>query len=112
SLIIDLAIEVRRSGLFVAELTSPPMSAGQEVFQEITKIASSFYNDLARRFKKINQLNGCSEAELFRKIVLLQHIMDRVINSHLKFPLFGDDKELTEYLLRLVEVTFEICAPS
>lgn len=107
--IIGLAIDARRSRLFVAELTSLPLSTGQETFQEITKIASSFYTDLARRFKKVDQLSGCSEAELFRKIVMLQHIIDRVTNTHLKFPLFADDEELAKYLLRLVEVTFETC---
>jgi hypothetical protein len=109
SSIIEHAIEVRRSNLFVRELVSPQLSKGQETIQEITKIASKFYNDLAKRFKRVSQLKGCSESEIFQKIALLFHIHDRVINTHIKFPVFSDDTELSEYLLRIVEVTFETC---
>jgi AcrR family transcriptional regulator len=109
SSIIEHAIEVRRSNLYVQELVSPQLSRGQETIQEITKIASKFYNDLAQRFKKVSELEDCSEAEIFRKIALLFHILDRVINTHIKFPVFSDDTELRGYLLRLVEVTFETC---
>ena len=109
SSIIEHAIEVRRSNLFVRELVSPQLSEGQEAFREIAKIASSFYHDLAKRFKKVSQLQGCSETEIFRKIALLFHIHDRVINTHIKFPVFSDDSELEDYLLRIVEVTFEAC---
>ncbi|MHA2142963.1 MAG: TetR/AcrR family transcriptional regulator [Candidatus Thorarchaeota archaeon] len=109
SSIIEHAIEARRSNLFVRELVSPQLSKGQDTFQEITNIASKFYNDLAKRFKKVGQLKDCSEAEMFRKIALLFHILDRVINTHIKFPVFSDDTELKDYLLRIVEVTFEIC---
>ena len=107
--IIEHAIEVRRSNLFVQELVSPQLSKGQETVQEITRIASKFYNDLAQRFTEVSQLKGCSEAEMFRKIALLFHILDRVINTHIKFPVFSDDDELRDYLLRIVEVTFEKC---
>lgn len=107
--IIEHAIEVRRSNLFVQELVSPQLSKGQETVQEITRIASKFYNDLAQRFTEVSQLKGCSEAEMFRKIALLFHILDRVINTHIKFPVFSDDAELRDYLLRIVEVTFEKC---
>ena len=107
--IIEHAIDVRRSNLFVRELLSPQLSEGQETFQEITKIASRFYNDLVQKFKKVNELRGCSEAEIFRKIALLFHILDRVINTHITFPIFSNDIELRAYLLRIVEVTFETC---
>ena len=107
--IIEHAIEVRRSNLFVQELVSPQLSKGQETVQEITRIASKFYNDLAQRFTEVSQLKGCSEAEMFRKIALLFHILDRVINTHIKFPVFSNDAELGDYLLRLVEVSFETC---
>ncbi|MFW9802482.1 MAG: TetR/AcrR family transcriptional regulator [Candidatus Thorarchaeota archaeon] len=109
SSIIEHAIEMRRSNLFTRELVNPQLSEGQEAFQEITRIASRFYNDLAKRFKKVSQLQGCSEAEIFRKIALLLHIHDRVINTHIKFPVFSDDSELRDYLLRIVEITFETC---
>jgi AcrR family transcriptional regulator len=109
SSIIEQAIEVRRSNLFVRELVTPQLNEGQEAFQEITKIASKFYNDLAQRFKKVSKLRGCSEAEIFRKIALLFHIHDRVINTHIRFPVFSGDSELEDYLLRIVEVTFETC---
>jgi len=109
SSIIEHAIEVRRSNLFVQELVSPQLSKGQETIQEITKIASKFYNDLVQRFKMVSELKDCSEAETFRKIALLFHILDRVINTHIKFPVFSNDTELRNYLLRIVEVTFEKC---
>jgi AcrR family transcriptional regulator len=109
SSIIERAIEVRRSNLYVQELVSPQLSKGQVTIQEITKIGSKFYNDLARRFKKVSQLKGCSEAEMFRRIALLFHILDRVINTHIKFPVFSNDTELREYLLRIVEVSFDKC---
>ncbi|MFW9799922.1 MAG: TetR/AcrR family transcriptional regulator [Candidatus Thorarchaeota archaeon] len=112
SSIIERAIEVRRSNLFVQELVSPQLGKGQEIFQEITKIATKFYNDLVQRFKKVIQLKECSEAEMFRKIALLLHILDRVINTHIRFPVFSDDTELGDYLLRIVEVTFETCNTS
>jgi AcrR family transcriptional regulator len=110
SSIIEHAIEVRRSNLFVQELVSPQLSSSQETYQEVTKIASNFYNDLVKRFRKVSQLKGCSEAETFRKIALLFHILDRVINTHIKFPVFSNDTELGDYLLRIVEVTFETCS--
>ncbi|MFW9787537.1 MAG: TetR/AcrR family transcriptional regulator [Candidatus Thorarchaeota archaeon] len=109
SSIIDNAIEVRRSNLFVQELVSPQLSKGQETMQEITKITSNFYNDLAQRFKRVSELKGCSEADIFRRIALLFHILDRVINTHIKFPVFSNDIELRNYLLRIVNVTFETC---
>ncbi|MHA2386629.1 MAG: TetR/AcrR family transcriptional regulator [Candidatus Thorarchaeota archaeon] len=112
SSIIEHAIEMRRSNLYVRELVSPQLSERQEAFQEITRIASKFYNDLAKKFKQVSQLKGCSESEIFRKIALLFHIHDRAINTHIKFPVFSNDRELNEYLLRLVEVTFETCNTS
>jgi AcrR family transcriptional regulator len=109
SSIIEHAIEVRRSNLFVQELVNPQLTGGLQTIQEITKIASSFYNDLAQRFRMVSQLKGCSEAEIFRKIALLFHIQDRAINTHIKFPVFSNDTELRDYLLRIVEVSFEKC---
>lgn len=110
STIIEHAIEVRRSNLFVQELVNPQLNRDQDTIQAITKIATNFYNDLAKKFKKVSQLKGCSEAEIFRKVALLFHIQDRVINTHIKFPVFSDDNELRRYLLRVVEVTFEVCS--
>ncbi|MFX1367223.1 MAG: TetR/AcrR family transcriptional regulator [Promethearchaeota archaeon] len=110
SSIIERAIEVRRSNLFVRELVSAQLNEGQETFKEITRITSKFYNDLAQRFRKVSQLKGCSEAELYRKIALTFHVIDGVINTHIKFPIFSNDTELGDYLLRIVEVSFETCS--
>lgn len=109
STIIEHAIEVRRSNLFVQELVNPQLNRDQDTIQEITKIATNFYNDLAKKFRKVRELNGCSEAEVFRKIALFFHILDRVINTHIKFPVFSNDGALRDYLLRVVDVTFEAC---
>ncbi|MFW9888663.1 MAG: TetR/AcrR family transcriptional regulator [Candidatus Thorarchaeota archaeon] len=109
SSIIEHAIEVRRSNLFVRELVTPQLNEGQEVFQEINKIATKFYNDLVARFRKVSKLRGCSEVELFRMIALTFHLLDIVINIHIKFPIFTNDTGLHDYLLRIVEVTFEKC---
>ncbi|MHA2083595.1 MAG: TetR/AcrR family transcriptional regulator [Candidatus Thorarchaeota archaeon] len=106
---IDVAIEVRRSNLFVEGLADPLLSAGHETYREFTNMVLRFYNDLARRFKRVDHLKDCSEAELFRRIVATLNIIDRVANIHVKFPLFADDRELAEYLLRVVEITFEAC---
>ncbi|MHA1907979.1 MAG: TetR/AcrR family transcriptional regulator [Candidatus Thorarchaeota archaeon] len=106
---IDTAIEVRRSNLFVEGLMAPLLSAGDETYREFTNMVLRFYNDLARKFKRVDQLQDCSEAELFRRIVAMLNILDRVTNIHVKFPLFADDRELAEYLLRVVKITFEVC---
>lgn len=106
SYMINAAIEIRRSNLFVAELATPLLSAGQETYREFTTMVSSFYHDLARRFKRVDQLKDYSEADLFRRINMMLNIVDRVANLHMKFPLFEDDRKLAEYLLRVVEITF------
>jgi len=110
SYMIDAAIAVRRSNLFVAELATPLLSAGLETYREFTSMVSRFYHDLALRFKKVEHLKDCSEAELYRRTVMMLNIADRAINIHMKFPLFEDDRKLAEYLLRIVETTFEACA--
>lgn len=106
SYMINAAIEIRRSNLFVAELATPLLTAGHETYREFTTMVSSFYHDLARRFKSVDQLKDYSEAELFRRINMMLNIVDRVVNLHMKFPLFEDDRKLAEYLLRVVETTF------
>nr|KXH73068.1 MAG: hypothetical protein AM325_08485 [Candidatus Thorarchaeota archaeon SMTZ1-45] len=107
---IDKAIQIRRSNLFVEELATPLMTAGNETYREFSNMVAGFYNELARRFKKVEWLKDYSEAELFRRIVMTLNIVDRVTNIHIKFPLFEDDKILAKYLLRLVELTFEFTA--
>ncbi|MFW9967760.1 MAG: hypothetical protein ACFFEA_11465, partial [Candidatus Thorarchaeota archaeon] len=89
---------------------APLLSAGHETFRDFTKMVSAFYHDLALKFKKVDRLKDCSEADLYRRVVMMLNIVDRAINIHLKFPLFDDDTKLTNYLLRVVETTFEACA--
>ncbi len=104
---IGTAIQIRRSNLFIEELATPLMSAGHETYREFTNMVSGFYNELATRFRTVEQFKKYSEAELYRRIVLTLNIIDRVANIHMKFPLFANDKELAKYLLRVVEVSFE-----
>ncbi|MHA2361017.1 MAG: hypothetical protein ACXAB6_03725, partial [Candidatus Thorarchaeota archaeon] len=59
-----------------------------------------------KRFMNVEQLKRYSQAELYRRIIMTINIVDRVANIHMKFPLFDADKELEEYLLHVVEITF------
>lgn len=104
---IETAIQIRRSNLFVEELATPLLSAGHDSYREFTNMVSGFYNELARRFKNVKELKNYSEADLFRRIVMVLNIVDRVSNIHMKFPLFEDDGVLAKYLLRMVELSFE-----
>ncbi|MHA1959445.1 MAG: TetR/AcrR family transcriptional regulator [Candidatus Thorarchaeota archaeon] len=109
SYMIDLAIEVRRDNLSLGAAFAPTEDMGLEAFRDITTTVLRFYSKLAKRFKELDHLTDCTEAELLRKIVTMLQIVDGVINKHMKYPLFENDKKLSEYLLRVVDVTFETC---
>ncbi|UCE09132.1 MAG: TetR/AcrR family transcriptional regulator [Candidatus Thorarchaeota archaeon] len=109
SYMIDLAIEVRKKGLIMADNFAITEEIDIEAIRDITTTVLRFYRWLASRFKEIDRLAGCSEAELVRRIVVMMQIIDSVINKHLKYPLFDDDKSMSKYLLRVVDLTFESC---
>ena len=106
---LDIAIEVRRDNLFLGAAFAATEDVDIEAFRDITTTVHRFYRRLAKRFKEIDDFAECSEAELVRRIITLLQIVDGVINKHLKYPLFENDKELAECLLRVVDVTFETC---
>jgi AcrR family transcriptional regulator len=110
SYIIEIATEVRKGGLILAGNVSLTEDVDLESFRDITESVLRFYRWLANRFKELDHLKNCSETELVRRIIVMMQILDGVINRHLKYPIFDDDKELSDYLLRVVDVTFESCA--
>jgi AcrR family transcriptional regulator len=105
--IIKSYMGLKREYLSIDAFLVEAAPRGSELFNELTPVVMDFYGALNRILSRFDSFGELTEEQIMIRLGLSFSLMRTIIRGQSVFPVFESDEELLEYLLRVVQATFE-----